>query len=96
VRSFNWETTDGDYSGSNTTALDVSGCSGWPQPGPGHASQCRFNDRYVQLTVDLPVNYNALYPTDHWWRIKYNFSSSVTDRTTWSVKILGDPVHLVN
>jgi hypothetical protein len=37
-------------------------------------------------------------PSDNlWWQIRYNFNSGtpVTDRTTWSAEVIGDPVHLV-
>ena len=34
--------------------------------------------------------------TKTWWRIRYTTTTgTVTDRTTWSVNILGNPVHLV-
>jgi hypothetical protein len=91
---FDYKTADGLYSGNNQTQLDVSGCTGYPQPGPDRASQCRFNERFVVLTVDLPANYATAYPGQKWWKIYYNFSSAVNDRSTWSVRIIGDPVHL--
>jgi len=91
---FTYRTADGDYSGGPTEQLDVSGCSGFPQPGPNRSSQCRFNERFVVLTVDLPSNYATVYPGQKWWKIYYNFSTAVNDRSTWSVRILGDPVHL--
>ena len=90
---FDWRTQDGHYSGNNTTRLDVSGCSSMPQIGPGRASNCKFNERFVVITVDLPADYATLYST-YWWKINYKFLSTVTDRSTWSVRILGDPVHL--
>ena len=54
-----------------------------------------FNSRLLEITVDL-TGYAP--PSDNnWWKIYYNFNSgtAVTDRTTWSARILGDPVHLV-
>jgi hypothetical protein len=53
-----------------------------------------FNGHSVTVTVSLS-GYSP--PADNrWWQIRYNFGSgSVTDRTTWQVVILGDPVHLV-
>lgn len=94
--TFDYHTQDGTYSGNNVTALDVSGCSGQPQVGPNRQSQCKFNERFVVIEVDLPANYGTLYAGNYWWQVHYNFNSNVTDRTTWSVRILGDPVHLVN
>jgi hypothetical protein len=92
--AFDYHTADNDYSGTGVTQLDVSGCTGYPQVGSDRASQCRYNERFVVITVDLPANYATTYPGQKWWKIYYNFSSSVTDRSTWSVRIIGDPVHL--
>ncbi|MEZ5320705.1 MAG: pilus assembly protein TadG-related protein [Microthrixaceae bacterium] len=91
---FDYHTADGDYSATNVDRLDVSGCSGFPQIGPGRHSQCRYNERFVVLTVDLPANYATLYPGSKWWKIYYKFTAAVNDRTTWSVRVLGDPVHI--
>ena len=53
-----------------------------------------FNGKLVEITIDL-AGYAP--PTDNeWWKIRYTFTSgAVTDRTTWSARILGDPVHLI-
>ncbi len=59
--------------------------------------------RLVELTLTIPANYGldnsgneAALPDDGWWRIRYNFGTgTVRDRTTWSVKLVGDPVHLI-
>jgi Flp pilus assembly protein TadG len=97
---FKWKTpcsppTDpsGGCFGSGT-ALDVSG--GGIQPGPQRGSGSKYNDRMMELTVDLPQDYVAQYGTKVWWKIRYTVAGSPTDRTTWSVKIVGDPVHLVS
>lgn len=53
-----------------------------------------FNGKLVEITVDL-TGYNPP-ANNRWWQIKYAFTSgSVTDRTTWSARIVGDPVHLL-
>jgi hypothetical protein len=66
----------------SSTLLDVTGS--------------RYNGKYVQLSIDLPGNYGASY-TQYWWKIRYKFlSSGVTDRTTWGVRVLGNPVHLTS
>jgi hypothetical protein len=52
-----------------------------------------FNGKLVEITIDL-AGYAP--PTNNdWWQIRYTFSGAVTDRTTWSARIIGDPVHLV-
>jgi hypothetical protein len=71
---------DGGASGSSTTSLDVTGS--------------KFDGKLVTLEVDL-AGY-APPSSNQWWQIRYNFGGGkVTDRTTWSVSITGDPVHLV-
>jgi Putative Flp pilus-assembly TadE/G-like len=81
-QTFDWADSGGG-SGTNKTSLDVTGS--------------KFDDKFVVLTIDLPNDFDATYgTTDDWWRIEYVASGgSVTDRTTWSVEIRGDPVRLV-
>jgi hypothetical protein len=71
----------------------------WPvctQPfSSGIASTSLYNDRLLNLDITLPSNYTATYGTNTWWKIRYTVGSSATDRTTWSAKITGNPVHLV-
>lgn len=77
--TFSWRTADG-ASGGPTTSLDVT--------------NDRFNGRLLELRVSL-AGYSPP-ATNRWWQVRYDFgSSSVTDRTTWSVLIIGDPVHLI-
>jgi hypothetical protein len=45
--------------------------------------------------VKLPADYADRYGTKTWWKIRYTPGTAPTDRTTWSVNILGNPVHLV-
>jgi hypothetical protein len=55
-----------------------------------------YNGHYVQLSIPLPANYGTSY-SQFWWKIQYTFNSgSVTDRTTWGVQVLGNPVHLTS
>ncbi|MCU1499357.1 MAG: hypothetical protein JWM47_3310 [Acidimicrobiales bacterium] len=64
----------------STSTLDVTGSV--------------FNGKLVEITVDLA---GYIPPTNNdWWQIKYAFTSgTVTDRTTWSARIIGDPVHIL-
>lgn len=67
-------------SGNDVTQIDTSGST--------------FNGRSIIIEFTLPADYDP--PDDNqWWRIRYNYNSTATDRSTWSVNILGDPVHLV-
>lgn len=103
--TFNWSTPCspqtppyGGCSGSGSS-LDVSntGCPGGncPQPYAGLNSNSKYNDRYLTIDIPLPSNYTAKYGTKTWWKVRYTVGSSSTDRTTWSVNIVGDPVHLL-
>jgi hypothetical protein len=103
--TFNWSTPcspqtppSGGCSGSGTS-LDVSntGCprSGCPQPYSTVNSDSKYSDRFLTIDIPLPSNYTAVYGTKTWWKVRYTVGSSSTDRTTWSVNIVGDPVHLL-
>ena len=56
-----------------------------------------FNGRRVEIEIDL-AGY-APPANNRWWKIYYEFNNparpNVTDRTTWTARIIGDPVHLV-
>ena len=81
-------------SGASSTILNVSGTG--TQPWGNLSSQSLYNDRSMDLKIVLPTTYAATYGTKSWWKIKYLVGSSATDRTTWSAKITGNPVHLVS
>jgi len=97
---FSWSTRcnpptppSGGCSGTNVTSLDVSGTG--TQPYPGLQSNSKYNDRKMTVDIRLPTDYTTLFGTRSWWRIRYTVGSTTSDRTTWSVAIVGDPVHLV-
>jgi hypothetical protein len=53
-----------------------------------------YNNCLLSIEFTLPTTYSP--PADNkWWRIQYTYNASATDRTTWAVEILGDPVRLV-
>ncbi len=78
---------------TGVTSLDVSGTG--PQPYSGLVGSSKYNDRKITLSIKLPAGYPAAYGGKVWWQIRYTVGSTATDRTTWSVNIVGDPVHLV-
>ncbi|MCP4226549.1 MAG: hypothetical protein GY773_24690 [Actinomycetia bacterium] len=93
--SFTWETdcTVGNplargCSGAGVV-LDVSGADN--QIYADTLSTSRFNDRTVTAKIDIPADYATRY-VGNWWQIRYTFGASITDRTTWSIQIIGDPV----
>lgn len=72
-----------------TNELDVSGDG--PQPDNNYRySESKYNDRRVVIRVPI-----GTYPGD-WWKIRYIGGANVTDRSTWSVKVVGDPVRLAD
>lgn len=61
----------------------------------------QFNDNWLTIRVDIPSNYTCtpgvnpeVLTGSCWWGIKYEFSSSSNDVTTWRARIEGNPVHL--
>lgn len=76
---------------SHAHTLDTSGTG--QQIYAATYSQSTWNDRSVVLTVDIPVNYDTAYP-GRWWQVRYFFGDDITDRTTWSIRVIGDPVRL--
>ncbi len=80
---------------NNITSFPVGGTGplAWT---PDHNTQDgKYSNRLIRLKVQLPVNYGTLYGTKTWWKIKYGVTGSIGDRTTWTVRIKGDPVRLV-
>jgi Flp pilus assembly protein TadG len=65
-----------------------------PQPGGRRLSRSKYNDRPLTLTVDLPDDISAAYGGATWWKVEYTTNNAPTDRTTWSVRVHGDPVRL--
>jgi hypothetical protein len=79
-------------------ALDVSGTGTPPYDGsPAWSlrSSSKYNDRFITIDIPLPANYSTVYGGKVWWKVRYVVGSTPTDRTTWSVNIVGDPVHLL-
>ena len=85
--------SSGSTSGSQANlALDSPNGAVLPMRVPASSTR-RFNDRLVQITVDIPTPYSG-----GWWKLEEwtnGQGQPITDLTTWNVKIQGDPVHLV-
>jgi hypothetical protein len=78
--SYNENGTATGSAGNNVNSVSVTGSV--------------FNGKLLRIQIPL-TGYSP--PSDNkWWKIQYTFTSgSVTDRTTWSAKVIGDPVHLI-
>jgi hypothetical protein len=101
------DSASGAGASGNTNLLDVSGTT---KPTPfswnsGRFSPSKYNDRYIQLTLSIPSDYGLMGDGiteragfDGWWKIRYTSrgpGTAVNDRTTWTVSLIGDPVHLI-
>jgi hypothetical protein len=55
----------------------------------------RFNGCWLTIQIPIPSSYVA--DQDGWWKIRYKMTGNGTsvDVTTWTVQILGNPVHLI-
>jgi hypothetical protein len=51
-----------------------------------------YDGDWLRIEVDLPESYTC---TDCWWKIRYQYSGSTADTTTWRAYISGSPVRLV-
>ncbi len=91
-----------DVSGPASTL----GAQAPPWPLSERANDYKFNGRMISLELTVPTDYGCVplsrpcvpapLPEDGWWKIRYTTSlGAVFDRSTWTVRLLGDPVHLV-
>ncbi len=53
----------------------------------------RFNNWLVTIRVTLPSDYTCA--GDCWWKIHYNYPGKTQDTTTWSARIEGNPLRIV-
>ena len=62
------------------------------------ASDKTYNSDLVTLTIDLDPTYTCNSAGAFggcWWEINYDYENQAHDRTTWSARIVGNPIHLV-
>lgn len=84
----------GGRTGGPTTALDVSGTTDTNRTFPNNIQNGKYSDRLLRLTLRMPDDIDAAYGGRTWWKIQYG-GAFTGDRTTWSVRLLGDPVRLL-
>ncbi len=67
--------------------------------GVSHDGPPAYNGQWVTVQVPIPENYtcNDSDPLGCWTRLRFNYpvGTSVSDTTTWSAFMLGDPVRLI-
>ena len=80
-----------------TTLSPVSAIPGTKVPNlAGRTSASKYNDRYLEIQVPITSDLAVLEANGGWYKVQYVFASaSVSDRTTWSVTIGGNPIHLI-
>jgi len=52
-----------------------------------------FNDESMQIRISIPTTYTC--SSDCWWTIQVDYPGGANDTTTWSARIEGNPVRLV-
>jgi Flp pilus assembly protein TadG len=66
----------------------------------GIRNSAGWNGQFQEMTIPVPNDYwcNADDPFGCWWRLTTEFvgTSSVTDQTTWTAVLDGDPVRLID
>jgi hypothetical protein len=77
-----WSATNGN-SGSNCTITTTAN---------GNAL---FNSHWITVNIRLPDANVYNCTTDCFWRVNLQLGNSSHDRTTWTAKVIGNPVHLV-
>lgn len=69
---------------TNCKLTNVSSGSGW-------------NGKYENIKIPIPNSYTCTYAQAGgcWWRLVVNFPGGVSDTTTWTANIDGDPIRLI-
>ncbi len=79
---------EGGASGSGACTINTTVNSGGWQP--------RFNAQWLTVEIDIPGDYtcDTAIALDCWWYVDI-VNTTPHDRTTWTARITGNPVHLV-
>ncbi len=77
-----WSGTEGSGTGGALIPCDISGY------GPN-----QFNNEHMQIRIAIPSTYSCT--TGCWWTIRVTYAGGANDTTTWSARIEGNPVRLV-
>ncbi len=96
-----WSPTSFTYTGTEgTTNNGAANCNGTSGSGTAVTTNVgstvgTFNGCWLVIQAVIPANYTA--PQDGWWKIRYLMTGNGAsdDVTTWTVNIIGNPVHLI-
>ena len=65
------------------------------------AGDTRFNGEWLRIRIEIPTDYTCtpgINPETSggscWWGMRYSFTRSASDVTTWQARIEGNPVRL--
>jgi hypothetical protein len=85
--------------------VTLTGCTGGGAVVTGAMSGCKltnvyspYNGKWQYVNVPIPAGYtcNVTYTGGCWFRVEFDFAGSVpTDTTTWTARIDGDPIRLI-
>jgi len=80
-----WESDGGESGGPGACIIDTA-----------QLGAARFNGQWLTAFVDIPQGYECDIdlPLDCWWSMEI-VNNQPHDRTTWAVRVIGNPVHLV-
>jgi hypothetical protein len=94
VRTLDHNMTNPSSWGSDDSA-DGS-CKLVTKKGSSGGNQGIYNNRWVEFVFDIPTDHACIDP-ECWATVTYVFSSGEpVDRTTWSARLNGTPIHLIS
>lgn len=93
--TFNYTATTGTSNSGRTGSCSSRSATGTTSVTTNTGGTSLFNGCWLTIQAVIPSNYTA--PQDGWWMIRYNMTGNDTsfDVTTWTVNIIGNPVHLI-
>jgi hypothetical protein len=62
-----------------------------------NVSKANYNGQWVQVRIPIPSTYTCDYtdPLGCWLKVNFAFPTGVSDTTTWTAQLTGDPVRLI-
>ncbi len=62
-----------------------------------NVSKTNYNGQWIQVRIPIPSTYTCNYndPLGCWLKINFAFPAAVSDTTTWTAELTGDPVRLI-
>jgi len=94
VNSIDCQVRTRDASGNNPTAWAADDGSGSVGECYQNISPQEHNNEWLDFRIEIPGDYTCT-GQDCWAWIRYAFGGATTDRTTWTARINGQPIHLV-